>query len=1681
MNDLATLGLMVDSSQAVKAANDLNKLSVAAEQAENAASGLGDASNKAAAGQESLGDSSKKTKKGIDEGKKSIDEQRKALNQLLGQIDPTIKAFERLDEQERKLAQFKKAGALDADTFKDYSAKVNEARNALTGANDTLNKTGISAKQTAAALRGVPAQFTDIVVSLQGGQAPMTVLLQQGGQLKDMFGGIGPAARALGGYVAGLINPLTGAAAAAAALGVTFYDAEKEASAFNKALYAGSGNIGVSATQLSNLAKQAAQVTGDISDAKDAFLTLAQAGNVSNVQLKNLGEAAAAVAQYTGKGADEIAKQFSGLGQNATDAAQKVSSQYGLVTAAQYEVIAALDDQGEHQKALDLLSEDLNQNALKRLELYKGSLSELESDWNKVKTAISNTYAAVKSELFPDLNKQIQILERIQNTRKEGGFLGGLSSAFGFGDNSDEGIANQLKDLYQLRDANNQTAASEAELTRANQEYIKVSNQLNAQLDNLTPLDKRKKAVDDLNDSFMQLMKDSAILGKQSPLLVGVEYDGKNFSGGAYDKFLASINSKNKDKPGVKAPLDLTSFNDAQNALKLLASNYDNAEKQLEASQRAGAISSEAYYSQRVDLINKEKTDVTAAYQQEIIALEAIKGKSTTTGQQRIQLDQRIADARANMVKAQQDADGKLAVLATNERARLDQSKAALEAYTAALNQNLESLKAQGDREAALVGLGQHQKDMFNKLADQERDYNRERLDLAKQYANGTGKLSEKEYNDRLNALDNYYRNAVQVVYDNEAKIQQAQSNWANGANAAWQDYLANARDIAGQTYNAFSDAFRSMEDALVNFVMTGKASFDDFVKSVIAGVLRIQAQKLIIGVGSSLGFGSSAFGSTGGGAAGSGYSLSDLYSMGTGAYNFVTGTGANLYSAYQAGGLGGVWNYGSSAISGAFGGGSTAAGAGYGIGQPLVTGSVGNAGYAASTGLLGSGVSGATAGLYGIGGALYGYQQSGLKGAIAGGLGAAGGAVAGGATAAALGAAAGSIIPGIGTAIGAALGGLLGGSLFGGKWQTKDVGLSLGVSGGDLDAQQYEYQKKKGGLFGSNKKRTRYSDLDDATQSALDATFDNLASTSQDIFTKLGIQVGDGALDGLNIAATQISTKDKSEEEIQEAIAQWFTGVGDQMITAINDATGKQLSGVVINGGLNLTGVTELANNLYTINDMLSTMHLRAQALTVDGALANQALMNLAGGMEALKANTAAYYQGFFTEAERNQDTVDAVRKQFQALNITMPETREGFRSAVEALDLTTAAGQDMFTKLTALAGNAATAYTILEAQASAATEAAAAAQQALMTGVNDAFSALQASVQKQQQTLTDAYNAQITSLNDMLSTSQSNIQGLTSVSNSLKNALRQLTGQSDDAVKTLRAQAQATLQSALSTARAGGSLAGFDLSDALSTVAESNSNLYASYEDMARDQGRTANVVAELNGYADKQLTTEEQTLKSLQDQIQLAKDNYEQEAARLDALVDFGQAQIDALNGINNSVLSLNDLIANMNRSVSAAAPTGTGTTNSSNLISSAYQSAGITMDAAGAAYWQAQLASGALNSSNIGEAIRNAAVQNGQIPAFADGGLAKGLSAVGEAGMELIDFKTPARVYSNKDSIELFGGGTAALVNEVRALRQENAEMKQYFYAIAKNTMSTSKTLQRWDYDGTPGEREEVATT
>src|SRR5574337_352329 len=163
-----------------------------------------------------------------------------------------------------------------------------------------LGVTGKSAKEMQFAMRGLPAQITDITVGLASGQRPLMVLLQQGGQLKDMFGGIGPAAKALGSSLLGLINPFTVTAAAAGALLLAWKHGSDEAVAYNKAIITTGNYAGITAGQIGELAKSIKGSTDATQHAASAALAqVVSSGKFAGAQIENVGRAAVAMSTLT--------------------------------------------------------------------------------------------------------------------------------------------------------------------------------------------------------------------------------------------------------------------------------------------------------------------------------------------------------------------------------------------------------------------------------------------------------------------------------------------------------------------------------------------------------------------------------------------------------------------------------------------------------------------------------------------------------------------------------------------------------------------------------------------------------------------------------------------------------------------------------------------------------------------------------------------------------------------------------------------------------------------------------------------------------------------------------------------------------------------------------------------------------------------------------------------------------------------------------------------------------------------------------------------------------------------------------------------------------------------------------------------------------------------------------------
>ncbi|HBS7242398.1 TPA: phage tail length tape measure family protein [Klebsiella pneumoniae] len=237
------------------------------------------------------------------EAVKAHDEQVAALRRLEAQIDPVGEAFRRLNEQQRQLDTAKTSGMLSPLAYDRLNSKLAESRDALEKTQAQLGKTSQSAAQTANAMRMIPAQMTDIVVGLSTGQSPFMVLMQQGGQLKDMFGGIGPAIKGVGTYVMGLVNPYSVAAASVGLLTYAVYQNRQEIDAATKIATTSLGANGDAAERLALNMVAISDKTGQaIDEVSSMFITTNDGASEAINKLIDVGfsydEARTKVAQY---------------------------------------------------------------------------------------------------------------------------------------------------------------------------------------------------------------------------------------------------------------------------------------------------------------------------------------------------------------------------------------------------------------------------------------------------------------------------------------------------------------------------------------------------------------------------------------------------------------------------------------------------------------------------------------------------------------------------------------------------------------------------------------------------------------------------------------------------------------------------------------------------------------------------------------------------------------------------------------------------------------------------------------------------------------------------------------------------------------------------------------------------------------------------------------------------------------------------------------------------------------------------------------------------------------------------------------------------------------------------------------------------------------------------------------
>ncbi len=350
---------------------------------------------------QNLDQSTSRAGRGAREAASDLDAERAGLARLLGQINPTVAALDRLDDMQQRLTRYKNLRLVDAETVAEYTERLKAMRNALGDAEGGMNRTGMSAKALSANMRMLPAQITDIVVGLSSGQAPLTVLLQQGGQLKDMFGGIGPAARAVGGYIAGLVNPYTIAAAAAGVLALAFYQGSVESSRLTNALVKNGNAAGTTAGQLSVFAQQVGAGNATVAQAASALTQLAGAGNQLTILYPKIAAAAISWSKVTDQSVEDVVDSFNDLAKNPVDAVKKLDDQLNFLTASQYANIQSLQEQGRTMDAARLATEAYANALASRSTEMEQNLGVVEKAWNGLKSAAKSAWDAMLDLAVP--------------------------------------------------------------------------------------------------------------------------------------------------------------------------------------------------------------------------------------------------------------------------------------------------------------------------------------------------------------------------------------------------------------------------------------------------------------------------------------------------------------------------------------------------------------------------------------------------------------------------------------------------------------------------------------------------------------------------------------------------------------------------------------------------------------------------------------------------------------------------------------------------------------------------------------------------------------------------------------------------------------------------------------------------------------------------------------------------------------------------------------------------------------------------------------------------------------------------------------------------------------------------------------------------------------------------------
>ena len=716
-------------------------------------------------------------------------------------IDLSLDAV-RFDEQMSRVRRH--FSGLDTDARKTASAvEQGLSRQAL-----AAQKAGISVGQYKAAMRTLPAQFTDIATQLAGGQNPWLILLQQGGQVKDSFGGMIPMFRGLAGAITLPMVGVTSLAVATGALVYAWYQGDSTLSAFNKTLVLSGNQSGLTADRMLTLSRagQAAGLT--FNQARESLAALVNAGVRGGEQFDAINQSVARFASASGVEVDKVAEAFGKLTTDPTSGLMAMARQFRNVTAEQIAYVAQLQRSGGEAGALQAANDIATKGFDEQTRRLKENMGTLETWADKTGKAFKSMWDAIldigrpessadmlasAQKAFDEADKKWQWYQsRSQRRGKTSSFRANLQGAWDDRENARLGLAAATLQS-DMEKAGELAARDRAERESSQLKYTGEAQKAYERLQ--TPLDKYTARQKELNKA----LKDGKILqADYNTLMASAKKD--------YESTL-------KKPSGVKVSAGERQEDRAHAAMLALETELRTLEKHSGVNEKISQQRRDLWKAENQYVVLKEAATKRQLSEQEK-SLLAHEKETLEYKRQLAELGDKIEHQKRLNELAQQAA-------------RFEQQQSAKQAAISA--------KARG-------------------LTDRQAQRESEEQRLREVYGDNPAALAK----------------ATSALKNTWSAEEQLRGSWMAGMKSGWGEWAESATDSFSQVKNAATQTFDGIAQNMAAMLTGSEQNWRGFTRSVLSMLTEIFLKQAMVGIVGSIGgaiggaFGGGASASTG-------------------------------------------------------------------------------------------------------------------------------------------------------------------------------------------------------------------------------------------------------------------------------------------------------------------------------------------------------------------------------------------------------------------------------------------------------------------------------------------------------------------------------------------------------------------------------------------------------------------------------------------------------------------------------------------------------------------------------------------------------------------------------------------------------------------------------------------------